>query len=698
MGITAHMLPDDIWDANAEATKLSERARPMPHGARTTRDTRPDSARLRISVLIPARNEALNLPHVLARIPASVGEVILVDGNSRDATVAVAQALRPGIIVVRQRKRGKGDAIRCGLAATHGDIIVLLDADGSTDPQEIDEFIAPLLAGADFVKGSRFAAGGGSADITAVRRLGNAALNGLVNVLFGASFTDLCYGYNAFWRECLECFTVDCDGFEVETQLNLRAHKANLHIVEAPSYEHLRIHGESNLNAIRDGWQVLKMIIQEWFDGRAVVTDRRYVFSQALRDRLLGGALADPAQAIDATETPDALGSVAIADDDDFRDALIVEDDITPRVIRIAQPTPQTFTGVYSSAGGANAPQRQLALRIIERVTPRETHQIATVADVSVVIAAYTHKRWSELTRGIRSVQRQTVKPIEILLVIDHNPALAALARDAFPEITILENTGERGVTPTRNLGVHSARGAYIAFLDDDAAAEPDWLVSLLQACAHDNVLGVGGAIFPAWRTGRPKWFPDEFDWVVGCGYRGLPLRLAPIRNVIAASMLIRRDVFMQLGGFHRGLGRIGAHPIGCEETELCVRARQRWPKRAFLYEPRSRVSHAVPAHRATFSYFRLRCFHEGRSKARIARLIGPRDGLASEWTYTLRALPLGVARNLWGVLARGDTSGLARALVIMVGLALTTLGYLSISLSAPLMFFISPRMRSQHV
>ncbi len=679
MGIRTHALPEDSWGATAEAADAPAYARPARRRAWAMRRY---AAFPRISVIIPARNEARNLPHVLARIPTSVSEVVLVDGDSRDDTVAVARALRPDIVVVRQEKRGKGDAIRCGLAATSGDIVVLLDADGSTDPQEIDQFVAPLLAGADFVKGSRFAAGGGSADITAFRRAGNAALNGLVNLLFGASFTDLCYGYNAFWRDCLECFTVDCDGFEVETQLNLRARKANLRIVEAPSFEQFRIHGASNLHAIRDGWRALKMILQEWLNGRAVVTDRRYALRPALREALLGGALADPMQELVAVEAPIALASVA-SGQGDLTDALAIEADRA----RTDRPTIQLHQRDLLAHGAAGAPGARPTLRIVEApIGPDGKENSAThtagVADVTVVIAAYTYKRWAELTRSIRSVQRQTLRPSEILLVIDHNPELAALAREVFPDITIIENTGAPGVTPTRNLGVQAARGAYIAFLDDDAAADPEWLAALMRVGAHENALGVAGAVIPAWRTGRPRWFPEEFDWVVGCGYRGLPRRLAPIRNAIAASMLIRRDVFLEVGGFHRTMGKIGADPIAAEETELCVRARRRWPGRVFLYEPRSRVWHAVPAHRATWGYFRLRCFAEGRSKACMARLTGAHAGLASEWTYTLQTLPLGVARNLWGVVAHGDLSGLARAWAIIFGLALTTLGYLFTSFS----------------
>jgi len=216
-----------------------------------------------VSAVIPAMNEAANLPHVFARIPDCVTEIILVDGNSTDDTIAVARQLRPDIRIVQQTRKGKGNALACGFAAAHGDIIVMLDADGSTDPAEIPQFIAPLLAGADFAKGSRYASGGGSADITLIRNSGNKILGGIVNVLFGTKFTDLCYGYNAFWRSCLPHMHVTCDGFEVETLINVRVARAGLNVTEVPSYEQERIHGESNLHAIRDGRRVLTTILRE---------------------------------------------------------------------------------------------------------------------------------------------------------------------------------------------------------------------------------------------------------------------------------------------------------------------------------------------------------------------------------------------------------------------------------------------------
>lgn len=218
----------------------------------------------RISVVIPALNEADNLPHVLPTIAETAAEVILVDGHSTDDTVAVARRLIPDVRVVQQFGKGKGNALRCGVAECTGDVVILMDADGSTDPREIPLFVEALLGGADVAKGSRFLAAGSSDDITRLRRFGNRMLNEVVNQLFQTPFTDLCYGYIAFWRGCLDYFDIDCDGFEVETQINLRARKANLKIVEVPSHEHLRLHGASHLRTFRDGWRVLNMIGQEW--------------------------------------------------------------------------------------------------------------------------------------------------------------------------------------------------------------------------------------------------------------------------------------------------------------------------------------------------------------------------------------------------------------------------------------------------
>jgi glycosyltransferase involved in cell wall biosynthesis len=217
-----------------------------------------------ISVVIPTLNEAANLPHVFARLPRGIDEVVIVDGHSVDDTVAVARSLRHDVRIVLQDGRGKGNALACGFAAAAGDIIVMLDADGSTDPAEIPQFVEALLAGHDFAKGSRFTAGGGSADITGIRRLGNLALSGLVNVLFRTRYSDLCYGYNAFWRHCLPVLSLGQDhGFEIETVINVRIARAGLRVVEVPSVERERLFGESKLSPVRDGLRVLRTIVRE---------------------------------------------------------------------------------------------------------------------------------------------------------------------------------------------------------------------------------------------------------------------------------------------------------------------------------------------------------------------------------------------------------------------------------------------------
>lgn len=216
-----------------------------------------------VSVVVPAKNEARNLTHVFATIPAWVDEIVFVDGHSTDDSVAVAQQLCSNVKIVTQPGYGKGDALQAGFAACKGEIIVMMDADGSTDGTEIARFVAALVTGADLAKGSRFASGGASDDITFTRRVGNRILSGLVNLLFGTRYTDLCYGYNAFWARHLPKLELDCDGFEVETVMNVRAAKAGLWVQEIPSHEHSRLHGVSNLHVIRDGWRIAKVIVRE---------------------------------------------------------------------------------------------------------------------------------------------------------------------------------------------------------------------------------------------------------------------------------------------------------------------------------------------------------------------------------------------------------------------------------------------------
>ena len=233
----------------------------------------------RVSVVIPTLNEARNLPHVFGALPSGIYEVIVVDGHSVDGTLAVVRELRPDARIVMQTRSGKGNALACGCAAATGDIIAMIDADGSTDAGEIPGFVSALLGGADFAKGTRFARGGGSEDITRLRALGNRMLTGMVNRLYGTRYTDLCYGFNVFWQKHLSVLGFDAmivsptgengclwgDGFEIETLINIRIAAAGLVVAEVPSFERSRIHGVSNLNAFSDGKRVLRTILYERF-------------------------------------------------------------------------------------------------------------------------------------------------------------------------------------------------------------------------------------------------------------------------------------------------------------------------------------------------------------------------------------------------------------------------------------------------
>lgn len=232
---------------------------------------------LSTSVVIPAKDEARNIGWVLQRMPSSVDEVIIVDGLSRDGTVEVAKMIAPDVIAVHELRPGKGAALRAGFDAATGDCVVILDADGSMDPVEIERFVRSIALGADLVKGSRFALGGGSTDITPLRTLGNRALLGLVNRLFGTKFTELCYGYMAIRRSEIDRLELDADGFEIETQIVTRSVRAGLRIVEVPSQEFERRTGQSNLRAFRDGWRVLRTIIAEWRRPLGHVPSRRAV-------------------------------------------------------------------------------------------------------------------------------------------------------------------------------------------------------------------------------------------------------------------------------------------------------------------------------------------------------------------------------------------------------------------------------------
>jgi O-antigen biosynthesis protein len=297
---------------------------------------------------------------------------------------------------------------------------------------------------------------------------------------------------------------------------------------------------------------------------------------------------------------------------------------------------------------------------------------------VTVVICAYTERRWSQLQAAVESVLRQQFPPDQIVLVIDHNPGLLLRAQAAYPQLTVVPNTEPRGLSGARNSGVSQARGDVVGFLDDDAVAEPDWLARMITHYDDPRVLAVGGSAVPDWEGRRPRWLPSEFDWVVGCSFTGQPSAAAPVRNLIGCNMSFRRSALEAAGRFDPALGRVGRLPAGCEETELCIRLRQRRPDGVVMYEPAAVVRHRVSSDRGTWTYFRRRCFSEGRSKAVVARLVGTDAGLSTERAYTRQVLPRGVRRGLLEARTRRELGGLLRSGAIVIGLLVTAAGYAS--------------------
>lgn len=262
-----------------------------------------------------------------------------------------------------------------------------------------------------------------------------------------------------------------------------------------------------------------------------------------------------------------------------------------------------------------------------------------------MVICAYTTERWSRLRDAVDSVLRQSPAPEEVLVVVDHNRELEEKAREEFePDgVRVLANLGRPGLSGARNTGTARASGDVLVFLDDDAAAQSDWLAGHTRHYRDPAVIGVGGLVTARWERGVPSWFPPEFDWVVGCSYVGQPTQEAEIRNPIGANMSFRQSVLVEVGGFSDSLGRVGATPSGCEETELSIRAAVACPGRKIVYEPEAVVLHHVPVSRSSWAYFRCRCWREGLSKAEASRLSDPRRALAAERSYVVRVLPIGI-------------------------------------------------------
>lgn len=326
-----------------------------------------------------------------------------------------------------------------------------------------------------------------------------------------------------------------------------------------------------------------------------------------------------------------------------------------------------------------------------QHAEPGEASPSYTPADISVVVCAYTEARWNEMQAAVESLEAQTLPPREIILVIDHNPALFERSRQQFGGVTVVENREQRGLSGARNTGLAVAQGEIVAFMDEDAFAAVDWLETLASAYTDERVMGVGGAIMPRWAAERPGWFPEEFDWVVGCTYLGMPAQPAPVRNLIGCNMSFRREVGEAVGGFRDGIGRIGSKPVGCEETEFCIRANGLFPARHFRYVPAAQVFHHVPANRAAWRYFCARCYAEGVSKALIGRYVGRQSGLATERSYATRTLPLGVVRAL-------RQGNIRRAGAIVAGLLLTASGYAAESLAAAYRQRVTPSVKNSPI
>ncbi len=296
---------------------------------------------------------------------------------------------------------------------------------------------------------------------------------------------------------------------------------------------------------------------------------------------------------------------------------------------------------------------------------------------ISVIVCTYTADRWNLLSESLRAVAAQVPPPDELILVVDHNESLEARARAEFPDAIVVPNAGEQGLSAGRNTGLAAASSDIVVFLDDDAVPDPGWLAALTEPYDDASVVATGGRVLPVWETKRPRWMPVEFDWVVGCSYRGLPTERSVIRNPIGASMSMRRRLAVEAGGFRTEIGRVGNLPAGCEETELSIRLLRSISGSRILYTPDSTVRHHVTAQRARWAYFRSRCFQEGRSKAMLAKMQGEGHALSSERSYTLKVLPVGVLAGLAAPL-RGDFGGPLRAGAIVAGLYITAFGYVT--------------------
>ena len=312
----------------------------------------------------------------------------------------------------------------------------------------------------------------------------------------------------------------------------------------------------------------------------------------------------------------------------------------------------------------------------------------------SVIVCAYTEERWPQIEMALDSIARQTVAPREVIVVVDHNSGLRERLEAEYPKLEVTFNKFERGLSGARNTGIQHSAGDIVVFLDDDARAEPRWLETLLAAYDDESVLGVGGLVLADWSSrAQPSWLPEEFLWVVGCSYRGLPETKAEVRNPVGANMSFRRSAFDRAGLFDSSVGRnvLDSRPAGCEETEFSIRLIQMWPNGRIIYEPRAVVHHHVDPSRGTWRYFLDRCYAEGRSKARVARLSRRSAALSSERTYVLQTIRRAINREFRELFRLRGRNARGRLAALVLGVSWTAGGYMRARVAAIQFSFRAP-------
>lgn len=303
------------------------------------------------------------------------------------------------------------------------------------------------------------------------------------------------------------------------------------------------------------------------------------------------------------------------------------------------------------------------------------THTSVAPDETSVIIAAHTLQRAGDIAAATASALSQRPRPREVLVAVDNNDEVYEWARRNLPGVTTVYHCGRRGASATRNAGVRAATGAIIAFMDDDAVARPGWLQSLVAPLGDPGIIGVGGRLDPIWPGAAPGWMPGEFLWVVGASYRGLPEIAGPVRNVWSGNMAVARSDFCAVGGFREDFGKTD-HASSPEDTDFCIRLASAMGQGSWWYEPSARVGHKVPPNRCTLRFYLRRCRNEGKGKAELSVMLGPREGLRDERRHALKTLPAGIGRELQAALANREINAARRAAAIGAGFGAATLGY----------------------